>query len=54
MFEIKAFPESELEYWSIYFSIDDNQDDPIVNIEEKQKATTIEKSKKGFKDVWSR
>ena len=30
MFEVVEFPESELEYWSLFFSIDENDDKPIV------------------------
>jgi len=42
------WPASELEYWSLYFSIDANEDKPAVN----QESVTVEKSKAGFKEIW--
>jgi hypothetical protein len=43
------FPASELEYWSLYFSIDDNQDKPKV----KQETVSVEDCKKSFRELWS-
>jgi hypothetical protein len=45
---VEQFPATELEYWSCYFSIDDNQDKPAV----KPESVDVETSKKGFKDQW--
>lgn len=43
------YPASELDYWSLYFSIDDNQDKPKVEPEH----VDLEKSKQAFKELWS-
>lgn len=37
VFEILSFPETELEYWSCYFSIQNNNDEPILSEEERRK-----------------
>lgn len=29
VFEVRQFPESELDYWACFFSIDANKDKPI-------------------------
>ncbi len=49
VFEVMQYPASELEYWSLYFSIDDNQDKPII----KQESVSVEASKKAFRKLWS-
>jgi hypothetical protein len=46
---VLQFPATELEYWSLYFSIDDNQNTPTI----KQEDITVEDSIKGFKEIWS-
>jgi len=43
------YPASELEHWSLYFSIDDNEDKPII----KQNTVDLKECKKSFKDLWN-
>lgn len=31
VFEVMSWPDSELEYWAAFFSIDDNGPDPVEN-----------------------
>ncbi len=52
VFEVMAWPKSELEHWSIFFSIDDNKDKPII---EKKTAETITlaQSKQDFRELMS-
>lgn len=44
------WPSSELEHWSIFFSINDNKDKPII---EKKTAETIniKQSKHSFREL---
>ena len=50
VFEVLEFPASELEYWSVFFSIDDNKDKPII--EEKTPETiSIAESKARFRET---
>jgi len=40
-----SYPATELEYWSAFFSINDNQDKPHQqSLKEKQKNVTVEES----------
>lgn len=48
LFEVKMFPESELEWWSVIFSIRDNKD--TVKLEPDE--ITVEDSKAKFKKLW--
>lgn len=52
VFEVMSWPSSELEYWSIFFSINDNKDKPIIT---KFTAETIniEDSKRQFRELMS-
>lgn len=52
VFEVMSWPASELEYWSIFFSIDDNKDKPTIP-EKTRETITIEESKRGFREVMS-
>ncbi|CAL9968112.1 hypothetical protein VPHD63_0013 [Vibrio phage D63] len=38
VFEVHMFPNTELDYWSCYFSIEDNQDEPILTKEESRQS----------------
>lgn len=42
------FPASELEWWSCYFSMDENPEKPVI----QQNEISVEDSKKAFKDNW--
>jgi len=46
VFEVMGWPASELEHWSIFFSIDDNNDSPIIEV-------TMEESKNKFRQLMS-
>lgn len=50
VFEVEGWPSSELEHWSIFFSINDNKDKPII---EKKTAKTISliESKRAFREL---
>ncbi len=50
VFEVMEWPSSELEHWSIFFSINDNKDKPII---ETKTAETISmrESKSAFRDL---
>ena len=48
VFEVMQFPATELEYWSLFFSIDDNQDRFIPD----PKTIDVKESIKSFKEVW--
>lgn len=52
VFEVEGWPSSELEHWSIFFSINDNKDKPIF---EKKKADNISlrHSKNSFREMMS-
>ena len=51
VFEVMAWPADELEYWSIFFSIDDNKDKPIVTVR-KAEHVSVEESKSRFKNLF--
>lgn len=42
VFEVMKYPESELEWWAAFFSIDDNNDQPIID--RKCRRVTVEQS----------
>lgn len=50
-FEVMQWPAEELEHWSVYFSIKDNNNKPILNkiIEKRSKEISVEQSKSDFK-----
>ena len=52
-FEVMSWPASELEWWSIYFSIKDNGDKPNQHKlnEKRAKSITVEQSKQEFKNL---
>lgn len=50
MFEVMGWPASELEYWSIFFSIDDNKDKPIIVTKTPQTVSLVE-SKSRFREL---
>lgn len=52
VFEVMEWPSSELEHWSIFFSINDNKDKPII--ERKTAETiTLRQSKQSFRELMS-
>ncbi len=54
VFEVLQFPETELDYWSCYFSIENNQEQPTepTLTEEEQRERDIEKSMAGFAAIF--
>lgn len=50
VFEVMGWPASELEYWSLFFSIDDNKDGPIIVTKTPTTVTLVE-SKRRFREV---
>lgn len=52
-FEVLQWPESELEAWSIYFSIQDNGDKPnkAELIDKATKSISVKESKAQFKEL---
>ena len=50
VFEVMGWPASELEYWSLFFSIDDNKDKPIIVRKTPQTVTLVE-SKSRFREL---
>lgn len=52
VFEVMGWPASELEYWSIFFSIDDNKDKPTI-AKKTRETITVAESKRGFREVMS-
>jgi hypothetical protein len=52
VFEVMSWPSSELEHWSIFFSINDNKDKPII---EKKTSDNISlrQSKSSFREMMS-
>ena len=50
VFEVMEFPSSELEHWSIFFSIDDNKDKPIFT-KKTPETVTITESKESFREL---
>ena len=51
VFEVMSWPDSELEYWSAFFSIDDNNDKPTIKYVEEE--VTVEESIDNLKRVLS-
>ena len=47
VFEVMGWPASELEHWSIFFSIDDNKDKPIITT----RVPTLVESKSRFREL---
>ena len=52
VFEVMEWPASELEHWSIFFSIDDNKDKPIIVTKTPDKISLTE-SKSKFRELMS-
>ena len=52
VFEVMGWPASELEHWSIFFSIDDNKDKPITTTKTPQTVSLVE-SKSRFRELMS-
>lgn len=50
VFEVMEWPSSELEHWSIFFSINDNKDKPIFE-KKTTETVTLNESKRGFREV---
>lgn len=53
---MKSWPASELEYWSCYFSINDNKDQAIITrttAEEKSEFRQLMRRKNGKSNVKS-
>jgi hypothetical protein len=44
------WPASELEHWSIFFSIDDNKDKPIITVKTPETISLTE-SKAKFREL---
>lgn len=51
VFEVMSWPSSELEYWSIFFSIQDNKDKPIITTKTADEISVYE-SKAKFKSIF--
>ncbi len=49
MFEVEEWPSSELEHWSIFFSIDDNKDSPIMKQKTHENISIISLKQSGLK-----
>ena len=43
------YPASELEYWSLFFAIDDKPEKPEVD----PKSINVKENVASFKDLWS-
>ena len=52
VFEVMGWPASELEHWSIFFSIDDNKDKPIITVKTPE-TITLDESKVKFRELMS-
>ena len=52
VFEVMGWPASELEHWSIFFSIDDNKDKPTTITKTPQTVSLVE-SKSRFRELMS-
>lgn len=50
VFEVMGWPASELEYWSLFFSIDDNKDRPIIVTKTPETVSLVE-SKIRFREL---
>jgi len=51
VFEVMSWPSDELEYWSIFFSIDDNKDKPII-VQRKADEISVVESRNQFKQIF--
>lgn len=51
VFEVMSWPSSELEYWSIFFSIQDNKDKPIIT-KKTADEISVHESKAKFKSIF--
>ena len=49
VFEVMSWPDSELEYWAAFFSIEDNNDKPTIKYVEEE--TSVEESIANLKRV---
>ena len=49
VFEVMGWPASELEHWSIFFSIDDNKDKPIIT--KTPQTVSLVESKSRFREL---
>ena len=47
-FEVMSYPASELEFWSLSFSITDKPELPAKTADE----ITVNESKGGFREIW--
>lgn len=45
-----GWPSSELEHWSIFFSINDNKDKPIIDVKTAE-TISISESKRLFREL---
>ena len=52
VFEVLEWPRSELEHWSIFFSINDNKDKAIIE-KKTAKNITLSQSKSSFREMMS-
>lgn len=50
VFEVESWPSSELEHWSIFFSINDNKDKPII-VKKTAETITERESKAAFREM---
>ena len=50
VFEVEGWPSSELEHWSIFFSINDNKDEPIF-VRKTAITIDINESKRAFREM---
>lgn len=50
VFEVMGWPASELEHWSLFFSIDDNKDKPIIVTKTPLTVSLVE-SKSRFREL---
>lgn len=50
VFEVMGWPSSELEHWSIFFSINDNKDKPIIE-KKTSESISIKESKNSFREL---
>lgn len=50
VFEVMEWPASELEHWSIFFSIDDNKDKPTI-VTKTPDTISLTESKSKFREL---
>jgi len=50
VFEVEQWPVKELEHWAIFFSINDNNDKPII-VEKTPETISEKESKHSFKKL---